>query len=101
LRKDPEVLFDEQAIRAMGSAGAIAVDSTAPTFLAFVELDIGKGRVHASIAVCRGLDKLGKFFKEHSVVGSGTKFFQFTRLMHTLAGNLAKTRAIKRGRSTG
>ncbi len=101
LNKDPEELFDEDSIRAMGSVGAIAVDSTAPIFLAFVELDIGRGRVRASIAVCRGLDELGKFFKQHSVVGSGTTFFQFTRLMHTLASNLAKTRPVKRGRSTG
>ena len=100
LNRDPNDLFDEDAVRAMGSAGAIAVDSTAPIFLVFVELDIGKGRVQATIAVCRGLDELGKFFKEHSVVGSGTTFFQFTRLMHTLASNLSKTRPIKRGRST-
>ncbi len=101
LNKDPEELFDEDRIRAMGSVGAIVVDSTAPIFLAFVELDIGRGRVEASIAVCRGLDELGKFFKQYSVVGSGTTFFQFTRLMHTLASNLAKTRPVKRGRSTG
>jgi hypothetical protein len=101
LDRDPKELFDEQAIRAMGSDGTIAVDSTAPIFLAFVELEIGKGRVQATIAVCRGLDALGKFFKEHSVVGSGTTFFQFTRLMHTLASNLSKTRPVKRGQSTG
>jgi hypothetical protein len=100
LNRDPKELFDEDRIRAMGSAGAIAVDSTAPIFLAFVELDIGKGRVHATIAVARGLDELGKFFKEHSVVGSGTTFFQFTRLIHTLTINLSQTRPIKRGRST-
>jgi hypothetical protein len=101
LKKDPKELFDEQAIRAMGSHGAIAVDSTVSIFLAFMELDIGRGRVQATIAVCRGLDELGKFFKEHSVVGSGATFFQFTRPMHTLASNLSKTRPIKRGRSTG
>jgi hypothetical protein len=75
------------------------LDSTAPVFLAFVELDIGRGRVHAIIAVCRGLDELGKFFKEHSTVGSGATFFQFTRLMHTLATKLSQTRPVKRGRS--
>jgi hypothetical protein len=100
LKKDPKELFDEQSIRAMGGTGAIAVDSTAPVFLAFVELDIGKGRVQATIAVCRGLDELGKFLKQHAVVGSGTTFFQFTRLMHNLAINLSQTHPIKRGRST-
>lgn len=99
LNKDPKVLFDQQAIRAMARTGTIAIDSTAPVFLAFVELDIGRGRVHATIAVCRGLVELGKFFKEHSVVGSGTTFFQFTRLMRTLATNLSQTRPVKRGRS--
>jgi len=100
LKKDSEVLFDQQAIRAMARSGTIAIDSTAPIFLAFVELDIGRGRVHAIIAVCRGLDELGKFFKEHSAVGSGATFFQFTCLMHTLATNLVQTRPVKRGRST-
>ena len=100
LKKDTKALFDERGIRAMASPGAIAVDSTAPIFLAFVELEIGKGRVKATISVCRGLDELGKFLREHSVAGSGATFFQFTRLMHTLAGNLAKTRPIKRGRSS-
>ena len=101
LKKDPKELFDEQAIRAMGGTGVIPMDSTAPIFLAFVELDIGRGRVHAVVAVCKGPGELGKFFKTHSVLGSGTTIFQFTRLMHTLASNLAKTRPIKRGRSTG
>ena len=101
LKKDSEELFDEQKIRAMAGAGVIPVDSTAPIFLAFAELDIGRGRVHATITVCRSLDELGKFLREHSVAGSGATFFQFTRLMHTLASNLAKTRPTKRGRSTG
>ena len=101
LGKKPEVLFDQQEIQAMSSEGVIAVDSTVPIFLAFVELDIGRGKVQATISVCRGLDELGKFLKQHAVVGSGSTFFQFTRLMRTLASNLSETRPIKRGRSTG
>jgi len=85
----------------MSSEGVIAVDSTVPIFLAFVELDIGRGKVQATISVCRSLDELGKFLKQHAVVGSGSTFFQFTRLMRTLASNLSETRPIKRGRSTG
>jgi hypothetical protein len=100
LKKDPQELFDQQTIRAMASEGVIAVDSTAPVFLAFAKLDIGKGRVRATISVCRGLDQLGGFLKEHSVLGSGVTYFQFTRLMHTLATNLSQTRPLKRGRST-
>ena len=101
LGKKPEVLFDQQEIQAMSSDGVIAVDSTVPIFLAFVELDIGRGKVQATISVCRSLDELGKFLKQHAVVGSGSTFFQFTRLMRTLASNLSETRPIKRGRSTG
>ena len=100
LQKDPKELFDPQSVRSMARPGLLAVDNTAPVFLAFVKLDIGKGRVHAFIAVCRGLDGLGKFLKEHSVPGSGATHFEFTRLMHTLADNLSQTRPIKRGRST-
>jgi len=80
LQKDPKELFDPQLVRSMARADLLAVDNTAPVFLAFVKLDIGKGRVHAFIAVCRGLDGLGKFLKEHSIPGSGATYFEFTRL---------------------
>jgi hypothetical protein len=98
LQMDLKVLFDPRAVQKL--PGLIAVDNTAPVFLAFVKLDIGKGRVHAFISVCRGLDELGKFLKEHSIVGSGSTYFEFTRLIRTLAANLSQTRPIKRGRST-
>jgi hypothetical protein len=100
LQKDPKELFDPQLVRSMARAGLLAVDNTAPVFLAFVKLDIGKGRVHAFIAVCRGLAGLGEFLRVHSIPGSGATHFEFTRLIHTLAGNLSQTRPIQRGRST-
>jgi hypothetical protein len=100
LQKDPKELFDPQLIRSMARTGLLAVDNTAPVFLAFVKLDIGKRRVRAFIAVCRGLDGLGNFLKEHSVLGSGATHFEFVRLMLTLANILSQTRPIKRGRST-
>jgi hypothetical protein len=100
LQKDPKELFDPQLVRSMARADLLAVDNTAPVFLAFVKLDIGKGRVHAFITVCRGLDGLAKFLKEHSVPGSGATFFEFARLMLTVANILSQTRPIKRGRST-
>ena len=98
LQMDPKVLFDPQAVQKSG--GLLVVDNTAPIFLAFVKLDIGKGRVHAFISVCRGLDELGKFLKEHSILGSGATHFEFARLIHTLAANLSQTHPVKRGRST-
>ncbi len=91
LRKDPEALFDPQAVRAMAKPGMIAVDNTAPVFMAFVKVLARKGLVNATISVCRGHDELVKFLKEHAVPGSGVTYFEFARLMHTLADNLLKT----------
>ena len=100
LQKDPKALFDPEAVRAIARNGLLAVDNTAPVFLAFVKLDVGRGRVSAVISVCRGLDELGAFLKKHSVAGSGSTHFEFVRLMRDLAVNLSKTRPTKRGRST-
>jgi hypothetical protein len=100
LQQDPKALFDPLAVRALARPGVIAVDNTAPVFLAFVKLDAGKGRVRAFVTVCRGHDELVKFIKDHSVAGSGATHFELTRLMHTLADNLSQTRPVKRGRST-
>ncbi len=100
LQKDPKALFDPEAVRAMARPGMIAVDNISPVFLAFVKLDIGRGKVHATISVCRGLQELGTFLKKHMVPGSGTTHFEFVRLMHTLSENLSRTRPVKRGRST-
>jgi hypothetical protein len=100
LQKDPKELFNPQLVRSMARSGLLAVDNTAPVFLAFVKLDIGKGRMRAFIAVCRGLDGLGEFLRDHSIPGSGATHFEFARLIHTLADNLSQTRPIKRGRST-
>jgi hypothetical protein len=100
LQKDPKELFDPKLVRSMARPGMLDVDNTAPVFLAFVKLDIGKGLMRAFIAVRRGLDGLGEFLRDHSIPGSGATHFEFTGLMHTLAGNLSQTRPIQRGRST-
>jgi hypothetical protein len=100
LQKDRADLFDPQAIQAMGGEGVIAVDNTSPVFLAFVKLDSGRGRVHATISVCRGREALGKFLKAYTVPGCGATHFEFVRLMCSLADNLSNTRPTKRGRST-
>jgi hypothetical protein len=100
LRRDQRDLFDPEKVRAAALPGQIAVDNTAPVFLTFVKIHFGKGKVHATIAVCRGLQELAKFLKEHSLPGSGATHFELVRLMHALADNLSKTRPIKRGRST-
>ena len=76
LQKDPKELFDQHSIRAMARPGMFAVDNTSPVFLTFVKLDIGRGRVHAFIAVCRGLDHLGEFLKDHSYSWLGEHTFR-------------------------
>jgi hypothetical protein len=100
LHKDRKELFDQHAIQAKAGVGVIGVDNTSPVFLAFVELDIGRGRVHATISVCRGLEEFGKFIREHRVPGCGATHFEFVRLMCSLADNLSNTQPVKRGRST-
>jgi hypothetical protein len=100
LQKDAKALFDSQAVKELARSGTIAVDNTAPVFLAFVKVNARKGMVRATIRVCRGHNDLVKFLRETSVPGSGATHFEFTRLMRSLADNLSNTRPVKRGRST-
>jgi hypothetical protein len=100
LQKDPKKLFDRQKVPATAKPGMLATDNTDPVFLAFVKLGISKGRVRATVSICRGLHQLWQFINQHTVPGAGATFFEFTRLMHALAANLSQTRPIKRGRYT-
>ena len=100
LRKDRRELFDPKGVQATARPGMIAVDNTAPVFLAFVKLDARGGRVHAYISVCRGLFELSSFLNKYAVPGSGATHFEFVSLMRDLATNLSQTRPISRGRST-
>lgn len=103
LKKDPRVLFDPKLIQAMASPGVIATDNTDPVFLAFVKLSVSAirgGEVRVLGSVCRGQKELVAFIKKHSVAGLGATIFEFVSLMHKLANNLSRTRAVKRGRST-
>ena len=103
LKKDPRALFDPKLIQAMARPGMIATDNTDPVFLALVKLSVSEirgGEVRALISVCRGQKELAAFVKMHSVPGLGTTIFEFVSLMHKLANNLSRTRAVKRGRST-
>ncbi len=102
LKKDPSVLFDQQAISAQAKPGMIATNNTDPVFLVFIRItgsavDTRPGG--SPVAVCRGRDELAVFLKKHSDPAMGATFFEFVALMHSLAGNLLQTRAIKRGRA--
>jgi hypothetical protein len=101
LKKDPTVLFDQQAILAQARPGMIATNNTDPVFLVFARLtdsSVGDRTGGAAVAVCRGQHELGAFIKKHSVPGTVATFFEFVDLMYTLAANLLQTRAVKRGR---
>ena len=100
LKKDPAALFDQKAILASARPGMIAVNNTDPVFLVFVRIKASSTGDESSgvVAVCRGLDKLQTFIKQHSAPGTGATFFEFVSLMHTLAAHLSNTLPIKRGR---
>ena len=103
LQKDPQVLFDQEAVRRMAKPELIATDNTAPVFMAFVRIAgsaVDVGKVTELITVCRGHDEFSAFVRKHPVPGFGVTFFEFTGLMHRLATGLSKTRPVKRGRPT-
>jgi hypothetical protein len=101
LKKDPQLLFDPQAVRSMARPGMFPADNTDPVYLASVKLPGSTAvRVHAAIKLCRGQEDLSAFIATHAIPGYGATFFELVTLMHQLSANLAKTRPIKRGRST-
>ena len=102
-QKDPQVLFDQEAVRTMAKPGMIATDDTAPVFMAFVRITgpaVNVGEVTELITVCRSHDEFSAFVGKHAVPGLGATFFDLTGLMHRLATSLSKTRPLKRGRPT-
>ena len=103
LKKDVHDLFNQEALRATAKPGMMATDNTDPVFLVFVkvaEVPGGKGEVRSLVSVCRGIYEATAFIQQNSAPGFGATSFEFVSLMHRLAGNLAKTRPVKRGRST-
>jgi hypothetical protein len=101
LKKDPASLFDQDSVRAQAKPGMFAIDNTDPVFLVIIRLTGSSVDLRQSsppVAVCRSLGELSAFWKKYSVPGTGMAFFEFARLMHTLADNLSQTRPIKRGR---
>jgi hypothetical protein len=105
LKEDPSTLFDQRAITARALPGVIATDNTAPIFLAFAQLTNSsvdqEKKDGTAVAVCLGDEELFAFIGKHCIPGSGigATFFEFVRLMHTLAAELSQTRAVNRGRT--
>jgi len=103
LKKDPQNLFNPEALRAMAKPGMMGSDNTHPVFLIFVEIAEvpgGKGEVRSLVIVCRSIYEATAFIKQNSAAGFGATSFEFVSLMRRLNDNLAKTRPVKRGRST-
>jgi hypothetical protein len=100
LKRDPKALFDWNAVVKQARPGMIAADNTHPVFLVIVRLTGSSvSKEGSAAAVCYGHDGVTEFLRKNSVAGAGATFFEFVRLMHTFAGNLAVTRPIKRGRA--
>lgn len=102
LQRNPQELFDMQAVMAQAKPGMIASDNTYPVFLVIARLReaIVGAKAGAATAVCYGHDEVMAFIKKRSVPGLGASFFEFVRLMHVLADNLSQTRPAKRGRTS-
>jgi hypothetical protein len=98
LKKDPNRLFNERALRAQAKPGMIAFESTEPVILAFARLT-GSSVDDVRTVVCVDHLELSSFMKQHSLPAVGISIFDFSRLIHNLAGNLLHTSARKRGRS--
>jgi hypothetical protein len=102
LERHPIDLFDQGAIRARAKPGMIAFDSTDPVILVFLRLtgsSVDKQKMGTVVPVCRNPNELSLFIKEHGSLGTGFSIFEFSRLIHLLAENLSRARAVKRGRA--
>jgi hypothetical protein len=98
LAKDPDQLFNENALLAQAKPGMIAFESTHPVILVFARLTGSSvdGEDHCP-SVCVDPNELVGFMRAHPP-GTGISVFDFSRLVHELANNLLHANAIKRGR---
>jgi len=99
LRQDPEILFDEKAIRARARPGDLAVDNTDPVFLVVVSGQKGSSADVAGLMlfdICRGLESVYKFVGQHAA--EAWSLFELVTPAHYLEHHLAKTEPKKRGR---
>jgi hypothetical protein len=104
LAEDPNRLFDQEAIHAQSKRRMGTTDNTHPIFLTFLKATGSSGGNRTgrpTVAVYRSEIELVNFMHghlKHSDHAPGFTVFEFVRVMHALAANLARTRAIKRGR---
>jgi hypothetical protein len=98
LAKDPDELFNEEALLGQARPGMIAFESTEPVILAFARLTGSSvdDEDHGP-AVCLDPRELVRFMRTQPL-GTGFSIFEFSRLVHELAHNLLHTKAVSRGR---
>jgi hypothetical protein len=100
LRQAPDELFDQQAILANASPGAIAVDNTDPVFLTLAskaQRAPDEEQTSPLSAVWRGFDKVREFSRD--VGASSVTMFEVATLAHRLRQELTKTEPRRRGRA--
>jgi hypothetical protein len=99
LRQRPDKLFDQEAIRAAGREGDIAVDNRDPVFIVLAskgQRAPDEGQTAPLSAVCRGLAKVFEFNRD--VGASSMTFFEVVTIAHRLHQELTKTEPRRRGR---
>jgi hypothetical protein len=104
LNQDPEILFDQAAIRRDAQEGGFAVDNTDPTFIVVVTrsgtLDSSEGPQLHDSSVIRGAKAAWDWaFKASDGVGVYT-MFEIVNLAHRFADQLTRTAPRNRGRSS-
>jgi hypothetical protein len=99
LRRCPDKLFDQEAIRAAARPGDIAVDNTDPVFLTIAskaQRAPDEGHTAPLSAVCHGWAKVCEFSRD--VGAPSVTFFEVVTLAHRLHHELMKTEPRRRGR---
>jgi hypothetical protein len=102
LKQDPNVLFDQAAIRQNAKAGGFAVGNTDPVFLAIVSSSGEAPRERGEPIACavrRGADDANKWAMQMSGGAGGFALFELVTLAHTFANRLTDTEPRLRGRS--
>jgi len=100
LRHDPNWLFDQQAILKNARPGDHAFDNQDPLLLTIVSGATDRSGQGASPAckICRGPVAAHAFFHQVSAMSGALTLFELTTSAHRLAGALAKTEPLSRGR---
>jgi len=103
LKKDPNVLFDEERLRQQARPGMIAFSATEPVVLVAAGLRdaVGYDREQIAAAACQSSEEIVVFVRQHGGLGRGYSIFEFTPQIHALAANLSQAPPRKRGRRSG